>query len=165
MSFLEHCATLLKVFQDFPSGPLAKNSPSNAGDMRLILGLGTEITYAAGQLSLNMAIRESPWTATTRSLEPLLHNKRSSLVSWHRLSTIKKKKKEKGLFTMKPSYCGEVTCWCPQFQLSQSQPRQQVYVNQEASRWLQPQPFQSSQLKLIHAGAVASCPSIPSVNS
>ena len=163
MSFLEHCATLLKVFQDFPSDPLAKNPPSNAGDMRLILGLGTEITHAAGQLSRNMAIRESPRTATTRSLEPLLHNKRSSLASWHRLSTIKKR--EKGLFTMKPLYCGEVTCWCPQFQLSQSQPRQQVYVNQEASRWLQPQPFQSSQLKLIHAEAVASCPSIPSVNS
>ena len=80
MSFLEHCAALLKVFQDFPSGPLAKNSPSNAGDMGLILGLGTEITYAAGQLSPNTAIRESPRAATTRTLEPLLHNKRSPLI-------------------------------------------------------------------------------------
>ena len=93
MSFLEPCAALLKVLQDFPSGPLAKNSPSSAGDMGLILGLGTEITYAAGQLSPNTAIRESPCAATTHSLEPLLHNKRSPLVPWHRLSAIKKRKR------------------------------------------------------------------------
>ena len=37
--------------QDFPSGPVVKNPPSNAGDMGLIPGQGTKIPHAEGQLS------------------------------------------------------------------------------------------------------------------
>ena len=37
---------------DFPCGPLAKNLPSNAGDMGLIPGWGTKIAYAMWHLSL-----------------------------------------------------------------------------------------------------------------
>ena len=36
----------------FPGGPVVKNLTSNVGDMDLILGQGTKISYAAGQLSL-----------------------------------------------------------------------------------------------------------------
>ena len=36
---------------DFPSGPVAKNPPSIAGDAGLIPGWGTKIPHAAGQLS------------------------------------------------------------------------------------------------------------------
>ena len=38
--------------RDFPGGPVVKNLTSNVGDMDLILGQGTKISYAAGQLSL-----------------------------------------------------------------------------------------------------------------
>ena len=33
---------------DFPSGPVVKNLPSNAGDMGLIPGQGTKMPYATG---------------------------------------------------------------------------------------------------------------------
>ena len=36
---------------DFPSGPVVKNLPSNAGDMGLISGKGTKILHAMEQLS------------------------------------------------------------------------------------------------------------------
>ena len=36
----------------FAGGPVVKNLPANAGDMGSIPGLGTNITHAAGQLSL-----------------------------------------------------------------------------------------------------------------
>ena len=36
---------------DFPGGPVVKNPPSNAGDLRSIRGQGTKIPHAAGQLS------------------------------------------------------------------------------------------------------------------
>ena len=39
---------------------MVKNLPSNAGDMDSIPGLGTEIPYATGQLSLCTAMREQP---------------------------------------------------------------------------------------------------------
>ena len=35
----------------FPDGPVAKNPPSSAGDEGLILGWGTKIQHATGQLS------------------------------------------------------------------------------------------------------------------
>ena len=38
------------MFWDFPGGPVVKNPPSNAGDAGLILGRGTKIPQAAGQL-------------------------------------------------------------------------------------------------------------------
>ena len=41
---------------DFSDGPVIKNLPANVGDMGLIPGPGTEILYAAGQLS--------PWATT-----------------------------------------------------------------------------------------------------
>ena len=43
---------------DFPGGPVVKNLPSNAEDVGSILGQGTKIPHAAGQL-------ESP-RATTK---------------------------------------------------------------------------------------------------
>ena len=36
---------------DFPGGPGVKNPPPNAGDAGLILGRGTKIPHATGQLS------------------------------------------------------------------------------------------------------------------
>ena len=42
---------------DFPSGPVVKNPPYNAGDAGSIPGQGTKIPHAAGQLS--------PCTTTT----------------------------------------------------------------------------------------------------
>ena len=43
--------------RDFPAGQMVKNLPSNAGDAGSILGQGTKIPHAAGQLS--------PHTTTT----------------------------------------------------------------------------------------------------
>ena len=40
-----------KTNRDFPGGPGVKNLPSNAGDVGLIPGRGTEIPHAVGQLS------------------------------------------------------------------------------------------------------------------
>ena len=37
--------------QDFPGGPVVKNPPSNAVEMGSILGRGTKIPHAVGQLS------------------------------------------------------------------------------------------------------------------
>ena len=37
--------------RDFPDGPVVKNLPSNAGDMSLIPGQGTEPPHGSGQLS------------------------------------------------------------------------------------------------------------------
>ena len=37
---------------DLPCGQVVKNLPANAGDTSLILGLGTKIPHAAGQLNL-----------------------------------------------------------------------------------------------------------------
>ena len=37
-------------FRDFPSGPVIKKVPCNAGDMGSIQGLGTKIPHALGQL-------------------------------------------------------------------------------------------------------------------
>ena len=37
---------------DFSDGPVVENLPSNAGDVGLILGQGTKISYARDQLSL-----------------------------------------------------------------------------------------------------------------
>ena len=38
-------------FRDFPGGPVVRNSPSNAGDVGSILGQGTKIPHAVGQLT------------------------------------------------------------------------------------------------------------------
>ena len=38
--------------RDFAGGPVVENPPSNAGDVGSILGGGTKIPHAAGQLSL-----------------------------------------------------------------------------------------------------------------
>ena len=44
--------------RDFPSIPVVKNPPSNAGDMGLIPGGGTKIPHAVGQLSPRAATTE-----------------------------------------------------------------------------------------------------------
>ena len=41
---------------DFPGDPVLKNQPSNAGDLGLIPGQGTEIPHTVGQLSLHAVI-------------------------------------------------------------------------------------------------------------
>ena len=38
---------ILKIHEEFPGGPVVKTLPSNARDMSLIPGQGTEIPYAA----------------------------------------------------------------------------------------------------------------------
>ena len=43
---------------DFPSGPMVKNLLSNAGNTGSILGQGTKIPHATGQLSLHTATTE-----------------------------------------------------------------------------------------------------------
>ena len=43
---------LLKYNWDFPSGPVVKNLPFNAGDVGSVPGMGTKIPHALGQLSL-----------------------------------------------------------------------------------------------------------------
>ena len=43
--------TVSGPYRDFPGGPVVKNLPSNAGDMGPILGRGTKIPHAVGQLS------------------------------------------------------------------------------------------------------------------
>ena len=45
-------------YRDFPSGPVVKNPPSNAGDARSIPGRGTKIPHATGQLSPRATITE-----------------------------------------------------------------------------------------------------------
>ena len=54
-----------KASRDFPSGPVVKNPPCNAGDAGLIPGQGTKIPHVSRQLSLS---------ATT--IEPKYHNKK-----------------------------------------------------------------------------------------
>ena len=46
--------------QDFAGGPVVKNPPANAGDMSSILGMGTKIPHATGQLSLCATTTEVP---------------------------------------------------------------------------------------------------------
>ena len=44
--------------RNFPGGPVVESLPSNAGDTGLILGPGTKILYATGQLSLSTTATE-----------------------------------------------------------------------------------------------------------
>ena len=43
---------------DFPGGPVVESLPCNAGDVGLILGQGTRVPHAVGQLSPCTAITE-----------------------------------------------------------------------------------------------------------
>ena len=55
----KYFSTIQKLlFRDFPSGPVVKNPPSNAEDTGSILGRGTKIPHAAGQLNLHATTRE-----------------------------------------------------------------------------------------------------------
>ena len=69
--------------RDFPGGPVVKNPPSNAGDMGTILGGGTKILHATGQLEPKPKIkisilknimlscaqsRVTPWTVACQAL-------------------------------------------------------------------------------------------------
>ena len=55
MSF-EHLLTFKTIIWGLLCSPVVENPSSNAGDLDLILGWGTRITYAMGQVS---------WHATT----------------------------------------------------------------------------------------------------
>lgn len=50
------------MWWDFPGNTVVKNPAFNAGDLALILGGGTKIPYASGQLS--------PWSMTTEPEHP-----------------------------------------------------------------------------------------------
>ena len=50
------------MWWDFPGNTVVKNPAFNAGDLGLILGGGTKIPYASGQLS--------PWSMTTEPKHP-----------------------------------------------------------------------------------------------
>ena len=56
---------------DFRGGPVAKNLPSNTGDVSLKLHQEAKIPHAAGQ-------QLSPQLLSLPTLEPELHNKRPS---------------------------------------------------------------------------------------
>ena len=56
-----------KSCRDFSGSPVGKNPPSTAEDAGSLPGQGTEISLAAGQLSLRAAIRENLCTATKTS--------------------------------------------------------------------------------------------------
>ena len=47
----------VSIFEDFPGGPVVKNLPSNAGATSSILGSGTKIPRAMGQLDLRAATK------------------------------------------------------------------------------------------------------------
>ena len=49
----------LKDMMGFPGGSVVKNPPSHAGDMGLILGQGSKIPHATGQLSPRASTREA----------------------------------------------------------------------------------------------------------
>ena len=61
---------VLNVIRDIPHGPVVKNPPSNAGDTGLILGPGTKIPHASGQLNPQIKIPKDatriPRAATLR---------------------------------------------------------------------------------------------------
>ena len=60
--FLEQIVTekkKKKVKEDFPSGPVIKNLPCNAGDVGLIPGWGTRIPRAMEQLSPRASTAEA----------------------------------------------------------------------------------------------------------
>ena len=56
-------STTQELSGDSPGGPVVKNPPSNAGDMSLIPGRGTEIPCAVEQLNPRATTRESVHTA------------------------------------------------------------------------------------------------------
>ena len=49
-----------QFYQDFPSGPVVKNLPSNAGDTGSISIRGTKIPHAKGLLNPQATAREKP---------------------------------------------------------------------------------------------------------
>ena len=49
--------SLKSLHPGFPSGPVVKNQPSNAGVAGLIPGQGTKMLHAVGQLSLQAATK------------------------------------------------------------------------------------------------------------
>ena len=55
--------TEIRLFRDFPGGPVVKNPPPSAGDTGSIPVQGNKVPHATGQLS--------PSAATT---EPVPHN-------------------------------------------------------------------------------------------
>ena len=54
------------TYGDFPSSPVVKNPPSNAGDVGSIPGWGTKIPHASGQISLSTATTDPCSTIKTQ---------------------------------------------------------------------------------------------------
>ena len=48
-----------RMFEDLPGGPMVKNLPSNAGDLSWILGQGTKMPHAKGQINPHTTTREA----------------------------------------------------------------------------------------------------------
>ena len=57
--------------RDFPSGPVVKSPPSNAGFAGSIPGQGTKIPHAVGLLSPRSTTRDKP---ACRNKESMCHN-------------------------------------------------------------------------------------------
>ena len=73
---------------------MVKNPPSDAGDMSLIPGQGTEIPHAAGQLSLCTATTEEVGLQIQRpcALEPGCHHEREACTSPRSLAATTREK-------------------------------------------------------------------------
>ena len=54
----------MEAWDDFPGGPVVKNSSANAEDAGLIPGLRTKSPHATGQLSQCATTTEPTWPAT-----------------------------------------------------------------------------------------------------
>ena len=90
----------------FPDGPVVKNPPCNAGDMGSMLGPGTKIPHASGQLSLwgatpaVYALQREANTMRSRNwrVSPAHHNKRKPACSNKDPAQPKKKDSLSSLF-------------------------------------------------------------------
>ena len=78
------------AMRDFPSNPVVKSPPSNAGVTGSIPGRGTKIPHAVGQLSPHAATTEPVY-----SRAPALQEK-CTTVKTEGSQNLKKKKKEEG---------------------------------------------------------------------
>jgi len=68
-------------YGDFPSGPVVKNQPCNAGDAGLIPGGRTKIPNAAEQLSLHARITEAHALLDSQCITgKIMHDKHRSLL-------------------------------------------------------------------------------------
>ena len=74
------------LWEDFPSGPVVKNLPCNAGDAGLIPVWGTEIPQSAEQPSpsaLEPALKDAPAATKTQGSNPPPQMYLHGLSRWH----------------------------------------------------------------------------------